>query len=353
MLEANNNTPHRSMLLDPTSTGTLRQLIDHSHKVAIVSHINPDGDAIGSALGLCAAIAMQGKDVSVLLPTAYPDYYNFLPAATAILVGEKDMESCKAAISAADLIIMVDLNQLRRTGDLAEAIAQSHAPKALIDHHPNPDITELAVMFSDTQVSSASELAYWIVCQMYGQHYVDQAMAACFYTGICTDTGSFSYSCSHKSVYDAAGNLAETGIDINAIHDSIFNTFSENRVRFLGYCLTNCLHVLHDIHAAYIAVSYADQQRFGLEEGDMESVVNYTLSMRNIHVGVMIKETGKGDVRMSFRSKHDFAVNDFAAKYFGGGGHRKASGATSPYDFATTTTKLVEHMYNELKPTAL
>lgn len=339
------------MLLDQAKTGTLRRLISQSHSVVIVSHVNPDGDAIGSSLGLRAAIAKQGKRVSVLLPTLYPDYYNFLPATTNILVGERDMEKCKAAICAADLILLVDLNQLRRTGDLAETIAQSNAPKVLIDHHPSPDIADLALMFSDIHVSSASELAYWITCAMYGAGYIDKDMAACFYTGICTDTGSFSYSCNHKSVYDAAGHLAETGIDINAIHDSIFNTFSESRVRFLGYCLTECLHVLPDIHAAYIAVSLAEQQRFGLEEGDMESIVNYTLSMRDITVGVMIKETPKG-VRMSFRSKRDFAVNEFAARYFAGGGHRKASGATSPYDFATTKQKLVENLYNELKPSA-
>ena len=337
------------MLLDEAKIETLRTLVEQSENVVIVSHVNPDGDAMGSSLGLQAALVAQGKSVTVLLPTVYPDYFGFMPGASSILVYEKDHDRCTAAIALADLVIMLDLNQMKRTGGMAEAIRRSHVPKVLIDHHPNPDIEGLEVMFSDTQVSSASELTYWVVCQLYGSNIIDKQMATCFYTGICTDTGSFSYSCNSKSVYDAAGNLAETGIDINCIHDSIFNVFSENRVRFLGYCLTELLHVHRDIRMAYIAVSWADQQRFGLEEGDMESIVNYTLSMRDIDVGVMVKET-PNEVRMSFRSKRDFEVNTFAAKYFGGGGHRKASGATSPYDFATTVSKLVENLYKELKP---
>jgi len=338
--------------LDEAKIENLRALIEQSENVAIVSHVNPDGDALGSSLGMCAAMLKQGKNACVLLPTAHPDYYNFLPNSDRILVGEKEPDRCAQAIAAADLVLMVDLNQPKRTGVLADRIVKSPAPKALIDHHPNPDTEGLAVVFSDVEISSASELAYWVVCQMYGGDYVDKDMATCFYTGICTDTGSFSYSCNHKSVYDAAGNFAEKGIDIHDIHDAIYNVFSENRVRFLGYCLSDLLHVHSDIRMAYIAVSWADQQRFGLVEGDMESIVNYTLSMKDIDVGVMIKESPK-EVRMSFRSKRDFDVNTFAAKYFCGGGHRKASGATSPYDFATTKAKLVEHLYNELKPTAL
>ena len=337
------------MFLDEGKIAALRTLIEKSERVALVSHVNPDGDAIGSSLGMHATLVALGKHATALLPTVYPEYFGFLPHAQEILVAETNLDRCNQTIAEADLIIMLDLNQLQRTGALAEAIKNNPAPKVLIDHHPNPDIDGLKVLLSDTSISSASELAYWTVANMYGTDFVNKDMAACFYTGICTDTGSFSFSCNHRSVYEAVGNMAETGIDINAIHDSIFNVFSENRVRFLGYCLTNLLHVHNDIRMAYIAVSLADQHRFGLEEGDMESIVNYTLSMRHIHVGVMIKETPNG-VRMSFRSKGEFNVNDFAYKYFAGGGHRRASGATSPYDFATTEAKLLENIYKELKP---
>ena len=337
------------MRLDEAKIETLRTLIAKSERIVVVSHVNPDGDAIGSSLGMCAALQKQGKSVDVLLPTVYPDYYVFLPNADNILVGEKDLEACKEAILSADLVLMVDLNQVKRTGVLANAINKTSKPKVLIDHHPNPETDGMDVIFSDIKVSSAAELAYWVVCSLYGTQYIDRQMAACFYTGICTDTGSFSFSCNHKSVYEAAGNLAETGIDIHDIHDAIYNVFSESRVRFLGYCLTELLHVHSDIRMAYISVSWADQQRFKLEEGDMESIVNYTLSMRDIDVGVMVKESPR-EVRMSFRSKRDFDVNVFAAKYFGGGGHRRASGATSPYDFETTVKKLEENLYKELKP---
>lgn len=339
------------MLLDKAKIETLHRLIEQSENVVVVSHVNPDGDALGSAMGLRAALAKRGKNVTAMLPSVYPDYFGFLPAAESIIVDEKEHDRCVEAIANADLIILADLNQLKRTDKLAETIRQSTAPKVLIDHHPNPETEPMTVFFSDTEISSASELAYWVVCRLYGNAFVDKEMATCFYTGICTDTGSFSFSCNHRSVYEAVGNMVETGIDINDIHDSIFNVFSESRVRFLGYCLSDLLKVHSDINMAYIAVSLADQKRFGLEEGDMESIVNYTLSMRHIRVGVLIKETPKS-VRMSFRSKGEFNVNDFAAKYFKGGGHRRASGATSPYDFATTKAKLVEHLYNELKPIA-
>ena len=339
------------MLLDKAKIETLHRLIEQSENVVVVSHVNPDGDALGSAMGLRAALAKRGKNVTAMLPSVYPDYFGFLPAAESIIVDEKEHDRCVEAIANADLIILADLNQLKRTDKLAETIRQSTAPKVLIDHHPNPETEPMTVFFSDTEISSASELAYWVVCRLYGNAFVDKEMATCFYTGICTDTGSFSFSCNHRSVYEAVGNMVETGIDINDIHDSIFNVFSESRVRFLGYCLSDLLKVHSDINMAYIAVSLADQKRFGLEEGDMESIVNYTLCMRHIRVGVLIKETPKS-VRMSFRSKGEFNVNDFAAKYFKGGGHRRASGATSPYDFATTEAKLVEHLYNELKPNA-
>ena len=339
------------MLLDKAKIETLHRLIEQSENVVVVSHVNPDGDALGSAMGLRAALAKHGKNVTAMLPSVYPDYFGFLPAAESIIVDEKEHDRCVEAIANADLIILADLNQLKRTDKLAETIRQSTAPKVLIDHHPNPETEPMTVFFSDTEISSASELAYWVVCRLYGNAFVDKEMATCFYTGICTDTGSFSFSCNHRSVYEAVGNMVETGIDINDIHDSIFNVFSESRVRFLGYCLSDLLKVHSDINMAYIAVSLADQKRFGLEEGDMESIVNYTLCMRHIRVGVLIKETPKS-VRMSFRSKGEFNVNDFAAKYFKGGGHRRASGATSPYDFATTEAKLVEHLYNELKPNA-
>lgn len=339
------------MLLDETKIETLRRLIEQSENVVVVSHVNPDGDALGSAMGLRAALARRDKNVTAMLPSVYPDYFGFLPAAESILVDEKEHDRCVEAIAKADLIVLADLNQIKRTDKLAESIRQSAAPKVLIDHHPNPETEPMAVVFSDTDISSASELAYWVVCQLYGSDFINKSMATCFYSGICTDTGSFSFSCNHRSVYEAVGNMVETGIDINGIHDSIFNVFSESRVRFLGYCLTDLLKVHSDIRMAYIAVSLDDQKRFNLEEGDMESIVNYTLSMRHIRVGVLIKETPRG-VRMSFRSKGEFNVNDFAAKYFNGGGHRRASGATSPYDFATTEAKLVEHLYNELKPNA-
>ncbi|MBQ6725340.1 MAG: DHH family phosphoesterase, partial [Bacteroidales bacterium] len=198
------------MLLDKAKIETLHRLIEQSENVVVVSHVNPDGDALGSAMGLRAALAKRGKNVTAMLPSVYPDYFGFLPAAESIIVDEKEHDRCVEAIANADLIILADLNQLKRTDKLAETIRQSTAPKVLIDHHPNPETEPMTVFFSDTEISSASELAYWVVCRLYGNAFVDKEMATCFYTGICTDTGSFSFSCNHRSVYEAVGNMVET-----------------------------------------------------------------------------------------------------------------------------------------------
>lgn len=326
-----------------------RCLIEKSDRIVVVGHTNPDGDAMGSVLGMYHALKKQGKEVSMLMPDTFPEYYGFLPSSGEIIIAENDLQKTSDILDSADLLILQDLNQISRTGCAAEMIGHNCKPSVLIDHHLHPDTESFNLVFSEPGISSASELVFWILAQAYGKEIFDMDTATCLYTGICTDTGSFAYSCNHKSVYLAVAELVETGINIKSIHDSIFNTYSIGRMKFLGHCLNNCLHIMDDVPAAYFVASHADQKRFDLKDGDMEGIVNYALMMGKMEIGIILKETAEGVVRISFRSKHDFDVNSFARKYFNGGGHLNASGATSAYGMEETETLLVKHLREEYK----
>lgn len=326
-----------------------RLMVEKSDNIAIIAHVGPDGDAVGSVLGMYNTLKKQGKKVTALFPDAFPKYYRFLPASDEIVIAENDSQKAADIVGNADLLILQDLNETRRVGALQQEVENSPSPKILIDHHLQPDTEPFDLIFSEPEISSASELVFWILAQAFGIGVIDSDIATCLYTGICTDTGSFAYSCNQKSVYLAVSELVDKGIDIKAIHDEVFNTFSADRLKFIGHCINGCMHIMEDVPIAYFVASYADQRRFNLKDGDMEGVVNYALMMEEIEVGAMLKETGTGEVRISFRSKHDFDVSSFARTYFNGGGHQKASGATSKCNLEETEKLLAKHLREEYK----
>ena len=319
-------------------------------RVVILSHTNPDGDAIGSSLGLCRILRSIGIDAQVLLPDEYPDYYNFLIASGEIIVASKDYVHAKTLLEACELVMAVDFNAPSRVDCLEEPLRNCNASKILIDHHLNPDLSFFDLVFSDNTISSASELVYWVATSAFGKEIVSKTVAECLYTGICTDTGSFSYSCNSPTVYNATAHLIEMGINVSDIHSNIYNSYSKERLLLLGFCINQRLRIFDDMKLAYFYVSKDDQRQFSAKKGDMEGVVNYTLMMQDIEVGALVKENEEGIVRISFRSKNTFNVNDFARKYFNGGGHRKASGATSEMNLEDTCKYMEECFRKELLP---
>ena len=313
-----------------------RSLIEGAKSIALVSHTNADGDAMGSLLGSRRVVEAHSKaKITMMLPSPRPKVFAYLPGYDDILVDSENHDECCKALMVADLIIAVDLNNASRVDNLGQALVESKAHKVLIDHHHSPDTELFHMLFSIPEFSSACELTYWLFARMYGEDAIDRDTARCLYSGICTDTGFFAYSCESPSVYEAAARLVARDIDPAGIHDQISNCFSIARMRFYGFALSERLVIMDDVKAAYFHFSLDDQRKFGVEPQDMEGLVNYTLMMKEIEVGVLMREEPTR-VKLSFRAKGDFDVSSFANKLFGGGGHTKAAGATSTMGFEET-----------------
>lgn len=313
----------------------IAQAITKSHNTVIISHANADGDAMGSLLGM---YHLLHGEASIILPNGCSKNFSWMPGAEKILSGDHQPERCKQLLSDAQLIIGVDFNNASRVDILADALTQSSAEKVLIDHHLNPD-HELFDTVVSTPLSSACEMVYWVARTIWGDDAINTDAARCLYTGICTDTGSFSYSCEDPSLYEASAALVAKGIDAAGIHNNIINIFSINRIRFYGFALSELMKIYPSQRFAGIYISLKDQKRFGIEPADMEGLVNYTLMMKEIEVGVLVREE-PNRVKISFRSKNDVDVNQIARTYFDGGGHVKAAGATSKLSFAETIAKV-------------
>ena len=334
--------------LNSADISRFKQMVSVATKVVVLSHTSPDGDAIGSSVGLSRMLSGMGISSKVILPDEFPACYRFLLQNDEVMIASASYDQAKAFIDTCDLIIAVDFNDLSRLDILKDVVKESKVPKILIDHHLNPTIDVFDLVFSDNTMSSSAELVYWILMLAYGKTVVTKSVAECLYTGICTDTGSFSYSCNSPTVYNATAHLVEAGVNVSDIHSNIYNSYSKERLLLLGFCINQRLRIFDDMKLAYFYISKEDQKRFAAQKGDLEGVVNYTLMMEDIQVGALVKENDEGVVRISFRSKSDFNVNDFARKYFDGGGHRKASGATSTMNLEDTCMYMEECFRKEL-----
>lgn len=333
--------------LEASKISKTQQLLSQAERIVIMAHVNPDGDAVGSTLGFYHMISSQmpTKATTVVLPNRVPETFKYLPGWEMVIDAESNLEASKNAISRADLIFCLDFGQFSRVGVLQEALAGSLCKKILMDHHQNADMDCFEVGFSYPSISSASELVYWISKELWGN--VNQDASRCLFNGICTDTGSFAYSCSEPNLYEAAGALVAHDINPADIHNQIFNAFSIEKMEFLGFCLNQRMKIFKNYHFAYIYISAQDMERFHVKESDTEGFVNYTLMMKEIEVGALIKEKN-GEVRISLRSKKDFDVNSYAQRHFNGGGHIKAAGATSTFSLNETVGYVEYTMLQEL-----
>ncbi|MBQ9639447.1 MAG: DHH family phosphoesterase [Bacteroidales bacterium] len=323
----------------------LRSAIARANDIALISHALPDGDAVGSMLGLYGALAniyaSNAKNVHLVLPNRPPSTFQYLTGFTSAVNADDQLDVCSAVLEQTDLIICLDFNVPSRVGQLENVLNSSMAPKILIDHHHSPAENFFCLVFSYPDISSTSELVYWLCLAAWGTASFNCSNAQCLYTGMVTDTGSFAYSCEQSSLYEAVAGLMHFNPGGATIHNHIFNNYSVARMRFLGYCISERLQVFESIGVAIITVSQQDMQHFGVGTVDLEGVVNYTLMMQPITVGALIKETERGDLRLSLRSKNDFDVNTFARTHFGGGGHTKAAGATLQGDIQSAAERVI------------
>jgi phosphoesterase RecJ-like protein len=310
--------------------------------VAITMHRNPDGDALGSALGLKFYLEKKGYTVQVVAPSEYGDFLKWLPGNEMVINYEADPTVSLDALKQAELLFCLDFNQTNRTDDLESTIVQASNHKILIDHHLEPEGFEDYALW-DPNAAATAELVYTFIDQMNDLSLLDKTIGTCLYTGILTDSGSFRFSSTSPRLHRIAAHMLEVGVDHVKIQELIYDSFTEDSLRFFGHCFNNRLYLFHDHRTAIIEVTKADMEAFGISKHQTEGLVNFALSLNEVVFAAVVKE-GEGFSKISFRSKSDFPANEFARKFFEGGGHRNAAGGIAYCDTTTTIKRFYEHL---------
>ncbi|MEA3444800.1 MAG: bifunctional oligoribonuclease/PAP phosphatase NrnA [Bacteroidota bacterium] len=340
-----------------TNTQTYKQsgqLLEQADRIVIIPHRNPDGDAIGSALAAFKIFKNLGKKVKLISPNNFPNFLKWLPGAGEVIVASEEKEQAKLLIENAGLILMVDFNSLSRIKGLEDFVNQSKAKKILIDHHPDPK-NFADIIISDTSVSSTAELLYEFFVKTRLDSFIDRDIAECLYTGIVTDTGSFSYNSSRPESFRIVAGLLSYSINKDKIHSHIYNNFSYKRMQLLGYCLHEKFVLIPEFNTGFISITQEELKRFDFIPGDTEGFVNYPLSVKGIVFSALFIEK-KDIVKLSFRSSGSFATNDFSREHFDGGGHRNASGGECSLNMKDCLARFKELLplyANELKKTEI
>lgn len=319
----------------------LIEVISKYKKIVIVSHVNPDGDALGSSLALYFFVKKMGADPVVIIPNDYPDFLAWMPGIQDVIIYDKNAVKATEIMSKAELFCFLDFNVVSRTGLMHNDLCHfNKTPRLLIDHHIGADPSQYVACYSDTEISSTSEMVAEVIkCKGFVK-YLDKEIATNILVGIITDTGSFSHSI-FKNTFSICGEiLSMTDVDYKEIHQNIYDNSTENRLRLLGFLINDRMTILNEYNTAYIYASKSDLERFNYQIGDTEGVVNYPLSISNVKMSVFITEK-LGCIRLSFRSKGDFSVNDLTRKHFNGGGHMNAAGGTLECSLGEAIEKLI------------
>ena len=305
----------------------LRQHLKSPQKAVIIPHKNPDGDALGSTLALMHFLHLEKHKAVIISPNDYPKFLNWLPGQEKILIHNESKELVQKKIDDATLIFTLDFNTLSRIDKLGEIVSKAKAVKVMIDHHEAPE-DYASLMYSDTHMSSTCEMIYNLIISL-NPDSINSDVASCLYTGIMTDTGSFKYPSTTAETHKAIAHLIEKGADATAIHQKIYDSSSFNRLKLLGIALSN-LNRIGSLPVVYITLSQKELNSCEYQKGDTEGFVNYGLSLEGVQFAcIMIENEKEGKIKMSFRSKGSFSVNEFARKYFKGGGHLNAAGGMS------------------------
>ena len=331
----------------------LRSLISESQTILLCCHQNPDGDALGSMLGMGEMLRQQGRDVVMVAPDQYPDYLQWLPNSEKIVRYDKRKDYVDMMLKMCDLVVCMDFNAASRTDDMAEALTSSPAKKILIDHHPGPDI-ETVLSISHPEASSTSELVFRVVWQLGLFEQQTRHFAVPVYTGMMTDTGGFTYNSSDCDIYYIISQLLTKHIDRDRIYRNVYHNYSENRLRLVGHVLCNKLVVDDKRHAAYFTLTREDLKRYHFIKGDAEGLVNMPLQIKGLKLSISLREdTDKPNlVWVSLRSVDQFPCNEVAARFYNGGGHLNASGGRlycSIEEAVEITKKALETFEDALK----
>lgn len=316
----------------------LKEQISIRKKIVIIPHKNPDGDALGSCLGLMHFLDLMNHSCWVISPNEYPEFLEWIPGQEQIIIYNKSEEESEKLLLEADLIFTLDFNSLNRIKPMDEVIENCKAIKVMIDHHEQPD-DYADLMYSDPSLGSTCEMVYNLM-EAIDVSLINKTIATCIYTGIMTDSGSFRFQTTTAVTHSIVSNLLDMGIDHTQIHNNIYDTYSFGRLQLLGKALTNLVKV-EPLNAVYITLSQEELTQCDFKKGDTEGFVNFGLSLDGIKLAIiLIENTQEKIIKMSFRSKGEFNVNEFARKHFNGGGHHNAAGGVSHENLEMTTQKV-------------
>jgi phosphoesterase RecJ-like protein len=317
------------------SLSELKVLLATPQQIVITTHHKPDGDAMGSSLGLYAYLIQKGHHVKVITPTDYPYFLHWLPNNADVVIYTEDKEKSEKLVAEAALIFCLDFNSLSRINELGEVIRGCDAYKVMIDHHLDPEDFD-DYRHWNINACAAAQLVYdFIVNVLHDGAAINKDIATCLYTGIMTDSGSFRFPSATSTVYRIAADLIDLGAEHYRIHQLVYDNATENRLRFLGHCLSNKLEILREYQTAIITISAAELEQYHIVTGDTEGIVNYALSINGIKLAALIIER-KDKVKLSLRSTGDFPANEICKRYFNGGGHRNAAGGYSENNLEET-----------------
>jgi phosphoesterase RecJ-like protein len=318
----------------------LKQALSNKSNIVIVGHKNPDGDAIGSCLGLANFLKQLEHQVTVVMPNDFPEFLKWIPETQIIINYDQHRDNVKNCLSEANLVFTLDFNALNRTGDLAPELMATNADFILIDHHQEPDDYAL-VTYSDVGMSSTSEMVYHFIEFMGGLNLLNKEIATQLYVGIMTDTGSFRFPATTAATHRIIAHLIEAGAPNSIIHQNVYDTNSPDRLKLLGVALNNMV-MLPEYKTAYITMSQEELNNNNFKKGDTEGFVNYALSMKGVIFAMIFIENKKEKIiKISLRSKGSFSVNDFSRKYFNGGGHTNAAGGKSSKTLSKTVEEFI------------
>jgi len=313
-----------SNVIEQDKAEEISRLIDQSSRILITTHLSPDGDALGSSLAFGHYLSRKGKNVRIIVPNSFPYFLKWMPGSDNILIYEYNKGAGQSIIENTDLIFSLDYNIPKRVGEMAGFIEKSQAKKVLIDHHLEPGKIYDAVV-SHPEIASTSEIIFRLLMQWGEYEKMTFEEAECIYCGMMTDTGGFTYNSNDPEIYEIISLLLRKKIDKDRIYSKVYNNYTEDRFRLLGFTLSQRMKIYPELHSALIWLSKEDQSQFKFSKGDTEGFVNYPLSIRNILFSTFIREDD-ALVKMSFRSQGSFPCNQFASEFFHGGGHRNASG---------------------------
>ena len=324
----------------------VQKAIDKVEKIVIVVHVGPDGDAMGSALALWHYLMTIEKEPVVIVPTAFPDFLKWLPGVECVLVYEDAKDVSDKMFESAELIFALDFNVPKRLEKMEQAVISSKAPKILIDHHLHPgDFAQIVVSYPE--IASTSELVFRLICRMGDFAKINLACAECIYTGMMTDTGGFTYNSNKYEIYIIISELIKLGVDKDYIYGKVYNTYSADRMRLMGYVLYKKMIVFPEYKAAIITLSAEELKEFNYKNGDSEGLVNMPLSIDGIIFSVFMREEAD-KIKISLRSQGTFPANKVSADLFNGGGHLNAAGGES-YLTLNETQKKIEDAFENYK----